>query len=94
LVAILKANFEKHGRGAEKIEHGDFVIQDSVTQRDIDLTGDWELCFSPGLRVDMSMIVRGPVQIQQYGNCPRCFTPCPGFELEWIIALEEKDIDW
>ena len=56
-MAVLKVNFKKHGNGAEKVEKGEFVIEDEVTGRDIDLTADWELCFSPGQRVEMSIIV-------------------------------------
>jgi hypothetical protein len=59
---VLKINFQKHGSGAEKIERGEFAIQDSVTKRDIDLRTDWEVCFSPGQRVDMSMIFLGTPQ--------------------------------
>jgi hypothetical protein len=36
LIGVLKVNFRKHGRGAEKIERGEFVIQDSATKRDIE----------------------------------------------------------
>jgi hypothetical protein len=59
---VLKINFQKHGHGAEKIEKGEFAIQDSVTKRDIDLRTDWDVYFSPGQRVDMSMIFLGTPQ--------------------------------
>jgi hypothetical protein len=53
-VAVLKVNFKKYGNGTEKIERGEFVIQDAITKRDIDLNTDWEVCFSPGQRVMMN----------------------------------------
>lgn len=60
------------------------MIQDSTTQRDIDLGKDWELCFSPGQHVDMSMIIR----LEQIDDhiCPRCRTECKGHS--------DKDIEW
>jgi hypothetical protein len=48
LVAVLKINFQKYRSGIEKIERGEFAIQDFVTKRDIDLRTDWEVCFSFG----------------------------------------------
>jgi len=69
----LKINFRKYGNGAQKIERGEFALQDSGTGKDIDLTKDWEFCFLPGQKVDMSMIFNR----NQYGvigntNCPSC----------------------
>jgi hypothetical protein len=55
-VAVLKVNFKHHGNCAEKIEKGEFAIEDAATRRDIDLTTNWELCFSPGQRVEMSIV--------------------------------------
>ncbi len=46
-MAVLKVKFKKQGNGAEKIKKGDFVIQHTTTKHDIDLTTDWEVCFSP-----------------------------------------------
>ncbi|KAN0117809.1 hypothetical protein V8E51_003786 [Hyaloscypha variabilis] len=57
LVAVLKVNFKKYENGAEKIENGQFTIEDAVTRRNIDLSADWELCFYPGQRVEMSIVV-------------------------------------
>jgi hypothetical protein len=55
-VAVLKVNFKQHCNSAEKIEKGEFAIEDAATRRDIDLNTNWELCFSPGQRVEMSII--------------------------------------
>lgn len=57
LVAVLKVNFKHHGNSAEKIEKGEFAIEDAATTRVIDLNTNWELCFSPGQRVEMSIVV-------------------------------------
>jgi hypothetical protein len=56
-VAVLKVNFKHHGNSAEKIEKGEFAIEDAATTRIIDLNTNWELCFSPGQRVEMSIVV-------------------------------------
>ena len=62
---MLKVNLKKYGKSAEMVERGEFAIQDSVTKQDIDLRADWELCFSPGQRVDMSMIFDLPHPTQR-----------------------------
>jgi hypothetical protein len=58
-VAVLKVNFKGHSHYAKKIEKGEFAIEDAATRRDIDLNTNWELCFSPGQRVEMSIVVAG-----------------------------------
>ncbi|MCJ1415565.1 hypothetical protein MMC32_001897 [Xylographa parallela] len=55
LTAVLKANLSKTGSGPEKIDRGEFALQDTNTKRQIMLTDDWETCFFPGQHVDMSM---------------------------------------
>jgi hypothetical protein len=67
LVSILRINFREHGDGAEKIDKGEFVIQDLATKEDIDLADNWEACFRPGQTVEMSMTFHryGP-KCQQY----------------------------
>ena len=70
-MAVLKVNFKHHGNSAEKIEKGEFAIEDAATRRDIDLTTNWELCFSPGQRVEMSIVVTrryGPLESPLYGQ--------------------------
>jgi hypothetical protein len=56
-LAVLKVNFKRHSNSAEKIEKGEFAIEDAATTRVIDLNTNWELCFSPGQRVEMSIVV-------------------------------------
>jgi hypothetical protein len=84
----LKVNFKKHGNGAEKIENGDFVIQDAITKRDIDLSTDWEVCFSPGQRVMMSIILTRALVLDI--TCPKCHNPNFGSS----AFDQEVDIDW
>ena len=55
-MAVLKVNSKHNGNSAEKIEKGEFAIEDAATGRDIDLNTNWELCFSPGQRVEMSIV--------------------------------------
>ena len=72
LIAVLKSNLRKTEIGPAKIDRGEFVIQETSTKRDIDLTRDWDLCFLPGQRVEMSMIFKRPMQ--PYRTCPSCYT--------------------
>lgn len=67
---MLKANFERIGPGARKIERGEFAIEDFATRRDINLSSSWESCFRPGQRVGMSMIFNAAKSIKQC--CPGC----------------------
>lgn len=56
------------------IERGEFVIQDSITKKDINLMSDWDVCFSPGQRVEMSMVFER--KIGPTSNCSKCKTVC------------------
>ncbi|KAN0098878.1 hypothetical protein V8E51_014541 [Hyaloscypha variabilis] len=76
LVSVLKVNFKKVGHAPEMIERGDFVIQDSATKKDVNLEMDWELCFSPGQRVEMSMVFKRPAR--PTNTCPTCKADCGG----------------
>ncbi|TVY38351.1 hypothetical protein LSUB1_G002624 [Lachnellula subtilissima] len=96
LVAVLKINFQKYGRGAEKIERGEFAIQDSATTRDINLEADWEISFFPGQRVDMSMIVTRygySTGSDDKGNCPFCehasslLGEHKTLDIEWLVLF-------
>lgn len=69
LTHVLRSNFKNIGSGSQKIERGEFAIQDTCLKRDIDLTGPWEGCFRPGQRVDMSMVFTSKKPSQ---SCPAC----------------------
>ena len=70
LVAVLAINFQKVG-AAEKIHNGEFAIEDSITKQDINLKTDWDICFFPGQRVEMSMIVTR-LDVSPT-TCPKCW---------------------
>ena len=76
LVAVLAENFKKFG-DKEKILDREFVIEDSTSRQDIDLEADWDLCFSPGQRVEMSMVFQ---QLEVSSTCPYCKTDCSSHE--------------
>jgi len=85
---VLKVNLKNVGRAAEKIEHGEFAINDTYTKRDIDLETDWDACFHPGQRVEMSMIFE---QQKNTGNqCPKCHEMCGSstdIDVEWYVLV-------
>jgi hypothetical protein len=95
----LKINFKKHGTATERIDRGDFAIQDSATTNDIDLSRDWETCFRPGQRVDMSMIFNrwhnpeNSVPDESH-KCPSCTYPVGGVVEEsgefktWLVLSD------
>ncbi|MCJ1392155.1 hypothetical protein MMC18_005022 [Xylographa bjoerkii] len=82
-LAVLKINFSKIRSGAEKIERGEFEIQETHSKRLIDLTTDWDSCFLPGQKVDMSMVFRKPLSKDQV--CPGCTAQSE--------ALPDEDIE-
>jgi hypothetical protein len=81
-IAILKVNFKSNG--SQKIERGEFVIEDDGTKRDVDLSRDWGNCFFPGQRVSMSMIFKRV----KMTTCPGCGTEsgsAPEQEVTWYV---------
>jgi len=86
LTHVLRSNFKNIRSGTQKIDHGEFVIQDSILKRDINLIDPWESCFRPGQRVDMSMIFLSKKDTCQY--CPACHqgTNFPAdHDIEWFV---------
>jgi hypothetical protein len=87
LTAVLRSNLGKFGKASERIDNGDFVIQDTATKRDIDLAQDWEVCFLPGQRVSMSIIFDLPEPWSLgHAICPKCKCIYEGLvetEIEW-----------
>ena len=81
-VAVLAINFKKLGDD-KKILNGEFVIEDSTSKQDIDLEADWDLCFSPGQRVEMSMVYQ---QLEVSSTCPYCRTDCS--------SHEDRETEW
>lgn len=84
LTAVLQANFSKTGQARQKIGRGEFVIQNSLTKRDINIFDDWENCFYPGQRVEMSVVFQR--RWQTGSSCPGCGMICDGStkaNVEW-----------
>jgi hypothetical protein len=86
LTAVLRSNFRNVGRGAKKIERGEFAIQDATTKLDVDLTLPWEACFRPGQHTVMSMIFKSAKASNM--ACPTC-----NDKNEDNFAQDE-DIEW
>ena len=75
-MAVLRLNIIKVKNGPEKIDRGEFVIEEASSKRRIDLTMDWELCFLPGQKVLMSMVFHR--SREPCSACPNCGTDCHG----------------
>ena len=83
---MFKINFRPLGEEAvRKIERGRFVIQDSATKRDIDLSGNWDTCFHPGQHVEMSIIFTDR-DLHSRTKCPKCEKEC--------ICPMDSDTEW
>jgi hypothetical protein len=89
-VAVLKINFQEHLNGPEKIERGEFAIQDATTRKEIDLTGNWESCFLPGQRVEMCMVylIQEERSASKVERCKMCepHSPC---NLRWMKSISD-----
>lgn len=83
LKSVLYYNFKNIGRGATKIENGEFAIQDSATQMDVDLSSAWETCFYPRQHVAMSMVFNSQTPNR---HCPKCFAN--------NVVQDDEDIEW
>lgn len=84
LINVLSINFRGLGAASKKIQNGDFALQDSHTTKDINLKGAWDGCFTPGQKVEMSMIFDRSKSGST--SCPKCRFKC--------IAQAERDVDW
>lgn len=85
LLAILKINLKESGCGPAMIDRGEFAIEELGTQRPIDLTAPWDICFYPGQRVAMSMVFKQR-QTDVKSLCLSCGTDhqeATGKEITW-----------
>ena len=84
--SVLAQNFKEVG-AALKIEAEEFVLEDVATKKDIDLSREWENCFIPGQRVEMSMIFFQHER-EQGDSCPGC-----GRNPAYSLCLD-VDVNW
>jgi hypothetical protein len=56
--------------GRDKIENGEFSLEDTKTNRELHLSHDLHTQFYPGQRVAMAMIYKQTMSETQ--TCPRC----------------------
>lgn len=71
-LSVLKIRFRKAGArpyGLQKLDRGEFSIQETGQQRAIDIAKPWEAVFKPGQRVDMSMVFN---RMTSRSKCPGC----------------------
>jgi hypothetical protein len=71
----LKRRFE--GVGSQKIEDGEYILEDSKTQRQLDLTQNWHSLFRPGMHVVMDMVFERRIcKSKDESACPVCGEEC------------------
>lgn len=81
-LAVLKVRFKD--AGLQKIERGQFALENAQTKRAVDLKRPWHLCMLPGQRIDMSMI---------FSESDVLGSTCPGCQRENTNAATE-DVEW
>ena len=92
LLAVLKVNIKNSGCDPDIIDRGEFVIEESETQKSIDFTEPWDSCFYPGQRVAMSVIFKQQRTLKS--SCPRCgkdHEESTGKEITWSV---ETILNW
>jgi hypothetical protein len=87
LSSVLQSTFRLVGSGAKKIQLGEYVLQDSVTKREINLSDPWETTFCPGQTVVMSMVFESTKLLTRF--CPKC-----GQVNSMEEMMEDVDIEW
>ena len=75
LLSVLKDNFRNNERAVQKVDGGEFVIEDAGTNRIINLRKNWDQCFRPGQHVTMSMMIWWDKVLMD--RCSNCEAPCP-----------------
>ena len=81
--AVLQLRFQ-HFPGEQKIKRKEFVLQDQVTNQEIDRSYPWEASFVPGQRVNMSMLFVNHGSATT--SCPKCSMSSSGSqdsEIHW-----------
>lgn len=68
---ILLKRFEKLP-GHKKVSRGEYAIEESLSGTDVNRSRDWNLCFRPGQKVDMSIFFHDTAA--PGNSCPRCGT--------------------
>ena len=81
-LAVLKIRFKD--AGMQKIEKGQFILEEARTKRLLDLRRPWNTCFFPGRRVDMSMV---------FSEADNPTSACPGCQYESINKTTD-DVEW
>jgi len=83
-IAVLKIKFKDIGRAVKMIDQNEFAIDDSETKFDVNLRRNWIIYFTPGRRLEMSMVFARTAPI---GNC------CPNCGATSTVS-EQKNVEW
>ncbi|KAH8803394.1 nucleoside phosphorylase domain-containing protein [Xylogone sp. PMI_703] len=89
-VELLKFKFKD--LGAEKINRGEWLLQDHYSKRILDFTRPWEAITKPGQILDMSMIFRK--WSVSSTNCPICFSKNHGSAETQIMCYTCDSVYW
>ncbi|KAF7872153.1 hypothetical protein EAF04_003078 [Stromatinia cepivora] len=70
LIDWLMRRFETTGQG--KVARGEFVLSDSRTKRELNLSEPWDALFYPGMHVEMDMVFQDVCAPTDVNSCPAC----------------------
>jgi len=88
---VLAVRF-KDRRGASRVSHGRYALQERATSREITRSSEWSQAFLPGQVIDMSMLCKAQCTeaLEELTACPKCGTSCEGssdIEIQWYGVL-------
>ena len=81
-LAVLKVRFKD--TGLQKIERGQFALENTLTKQMVDLQRPWHICMQPGQKINMSMV---------FSQAETTQSTCPGCQYENSKANTE-DVEW
>ena len=81
LITVLKIRFKVVG--LQKIETGQYALEDTRRKKDLDLTEPWTKVVRPGQHISMSMIFR--LEEAPTTRCPGCGKENQGSNIGEII---------
>jgi hypothetical protein len=69
--AVMEVRF-RHVPGLKKFQRGQYILQDPLSKKTLDLQGPWESVFLPGRKVVMSMTFQTGTPRISLTTCPVC----------------------
>jgi hypothetical protein len=87
---IIAKRFEKH-TGYQKIQRGEYTLEEGVTGRGIRRAYNRSMSLRPGQKIDMRVVF--PDVDTKRNHCPRCQTKCEASltgRTDWYVVIRDS----